>query len=109
MMDLSESGFRARCEARVQAGSAVSLDIPGVGVVEALVEWQRGQQLGARFFQPIDLSRCAWTLRERHHALAELLVERAQAKRAGRRRAEGQLRRQILDALPMQKVTSTGA
>ena len=109
MMDLSESGFRARCEARVQAGSAVSLEIPGIGAVEALVEWQRGQQLGARFFQPIDLKLCAWTLRERHHALAELLVERAQAKRAGRRLAESQLRRQILGALPMQKVNPAGS
>jgi hypothetical protein len=109
MMDLSESGFRARCDARVRPGSSVSLDIPGVGSVEAQVEWQRGEQLGARFFLPIDLSLCAWTLRERQHALAELLVERAQAKRAGRQLAEGQLRRQILDALPMHKINPAGA
>ena len=109
MIDLSEGGFRARCEARVPVGSAVSLDIPGLGAVEALVEWQRGQQLGARFFQPIDLAGCGWTLRERHHALAELLVERAQAQRAGRPRAESELRRQILAGLPMQKVHPAGA
>jgi hypothetical protein len=109
MVDLSGSGFRARCEARVPPGSCVSLEIPGVGSVDAQVEWQRGQQLGARFFVPIDLSRCAWTLSERRHALAELRVERAQAKRAGRSLAEGQLRRQILDALPMQKGNPAGA
>ena len=103
MLDLSENGFRARCEARVQPGGAVSLEIPGLGPVEAQVEWQRGQQFGARFFAPIDLSTCSWTLRERHHILAELLVERAQARQAGRRMAEGQLRQKILEGLPIHK------
>jgi hypothetical protein len=103
MLDLSANGFRARCEARVQPGGAVSLEIPGLGAVEAQVEWQRGPHFGARFFVPIDLAACTWTLSERQHALAELLVERAQAKQAGRRMAEGQLRKQILAALPIQK------
>ena len=103
MLDLSTNGFRASCDARLLPGSAVSIDIPGVGAVDAQVEWQRGRTFGARFFVPIDLAACAWTLRERRHALAELLVERAQAKQAGRDRAERQLRRQILTALPMQK------
>lgn len=103
MLDLSASGFRAECEARVQPGGSVSLDVPGIGAVEAQVEWQRGSQFGARFFAPIELRRCQWTFRERHQALARLLVERAAAKRAGRRDAEGQLRREILSALPMRK------
>lgn len=103
MLDLSSAGFRAECEARVQPGGSVSLDIPGIGAVEAQVEWQRGDQFGARFFAPIELKRCHWTFRQRHHALARLLVERAAAKRAGRRAAEGQLRREILSALPIRK------
>jgi hypothetical protein len=103
MVDLSSSGFRAECEARVKPGGSVSLDVPGIGAVEAQVEWQRGGQFGARFFAPIELKSCQWTFRERHHALARLLVERAAAKRAGRRGAEGQLRREILSALPMRK------
>jgi hypothetical protein len=103
MLDLSASGFRAECEARVRPGGSVSLDVPGIGAVEAQVEWQRGDQFGARFFAPIDLKSCQWTFRERHHALARLLVERAAAKRAGRRGAEGHLRREILAALPMRK------
>jgi hypothetical protein len=103
MLDLSAAGFRAECEARVQPGGSVSLDIPGIGAVEAQVEWQRGDQFGARFYAPIEVRRCQWTFRERHHALARLLVERAAAKRAGRRGAEGQLRREILSALPMRK------
>jgi hypothetical protein len=103
MLDLSESGFRAECEARVRPGGSVSLDVPGIGSVEAQVEWQRGDQFGARFFAPIELRSCQWTFRERHNALARLLVERAAAQRSGRRGAEVQLRRDILSALPMRK------
>jgi hypothetical protein len=103
MLDLSASGFRAECEARVKPGGSVSLDVPGIGSVDAQVEWQRAGQFGARFFAPIDIGRCQWTFRDRHHTLARLLVERAAAKRAGRSGAEGQLRREILTALPMRK------
>jgi hypothetical protein len=103
MLDLSASGFRAQCEARVKPGGSVSLDVPGIGPVDAQVEWQRGDQFGARFFSPIELRRCGWTFRERHEALARLLIERAAANRVGRRGAEAQLRREILSALPMRK------
>jgi hypothetical protein len=103
MLDLSVDGFRAQCEARVQPGGSVSLDVPGIGAVEAQVEWQRGGEFGARFYAPIELQRCQWTFRQRHHTLARLLVERAAARRAGRRAAEVQLRRDILSALPIQK------
>lgn len=103
MLDMSSTGFRAHCEARVRPGSAVSLDIPGIGAVEAQVEWQRGDEFGARFYGELELERCGWTLKERNNALARLLVERAAAKRAGRGAAESQLRRRILSALPMHK------
>jgi len=103
MLDLSASGFRAECEARVKPGGSVSLDVPGIGSVDAQVEWQRDGQFGARFFAPIELKSCQWTFPERHHTLARLLVERAAAKRAGRRSAESQIRREILSALPMRK------
>ena len=78
--------------------------MPGIGAVEAQVEWQRGDQFGARFFAPIELETLPVDLPpSAHHALARLLVERAAAKRAGRRGAERQLRREILSALPMRK------
>ena len=103
MLDLSESGFRAECEARVKRGGSVSLDVPGIGQVEAQVEWQRGDQFGARFFAPIELDCCQWAFPDRNRTLARLLVERAAAKRAGRRGAEVQLRRDILASLPVRK------
>jgi hypothetical protein len=108
MLDLSELGFRASCEARLQVGSCVSLEIPGVGPVDAQVEWQRGGEFGARFLTPIDLSHCDWTLGQRHKALAHLLVQRARAQKAGRGGAEAQLRREILSALPMRRQGGAG-
>ena len=83
MLDLSTSGFRAECEARVQPGSRVSLDIPGIGAIDAQIAWQRGDRIGARFFTSIELARCQWALRERQPTLARLLVERAGRSRPG--------------------------
>ena len=103
MLDLSPLGFRARCDARLQPGSGVSLEIPGIGAVEAQVEWQRGDEFGAHFYTEIDLDRCDWTLGDRAHPLAQLLVQRAQAKAAGRGGAEAQIRQRILQTLPMRK------
>src|SRR3954447_15447474 len=77
MVDLSELGFRAACEARLQRGGCVSLGIPRYGSVEAQGEWQRGDQFGPRFMVPIPLDRCEWSVGDRQRALARLLVERA--------------------------------
>ena len=103
VLDVSPLGFRADCEARLQAGSAVTLEVPGLGSVEAQVEWQRGNQLGARFFTPIDLDRCEWRLGDQPNPLAQMLVQRAQALTAGRGRAEAHIRRRILESLPIRK------
>jgi hypothetical protein len=105
MVDLSRLGFRAQCEARLQSGSCVSLEIPGIGPVEAQVEWRRGEDFGARFLSPIDLDRCLWTPVERDSVLAQLLVECT--SRADRGTAERRLRRQIL-SMPMHPRGSAG-
>ena len=101
MIDISESGFRARCEAKLQRGGLVTLDVQGIGSVEAQVEWQRGDTFGARFIVPIDIARCSWTPKERESVLAQLLIDRAAALRAGRTQAERRLRQRILNTLPM--------
>jgi len=103
MLDISPLGFRAQCEARLQPGGTVTLDIPGLGGVEAQVEWQRGTEFGARFFLPIELERSGWQVGESENPLAQLLVQRAQAMAAGRGGAEAQIRRRILETLPMRK------
>jgi hypothetical protein len=101
MIDLSESGFRASCDARLQRGGLVTLEVQGVGAVEAQVEWQRGDTFGARFVAPIDMEKCSWTPTERESVLAQLLIDRAAARQAGRLNAERRLRQRILNTLPM--------
>jgi hypothetical protein len=101
MIDISESGFRASCDARLQRGGLVTLDVQGIGSVDAQVEWQRGDTFGARFILPIDIGKCSWTATERESVLAQLLIDRAAARRAGRMNAERRLRQRILNTLPM--------
>lgn len=108
VVDISACGFRARCEARLAVGSGVSIDVPGIGAVDAQVEWQRGGSFGARFYRAIDLDRCEWRFADRPNPLARLLVERAAARAAGREGAEGAIRRQILQALPVRKIKIAG-
>jgi hypothetical protein len=59
--DLSQTGFMAECADPVAIGSAVSLDVPGVGPVHAQVRWQIGGRMGGMFLDPISLSKCEWT------------------------------------------------
>ncbi|HEX8064343.1 MAG TPA: PilZ domain-containing protein [Allosphingosinicella sp.] len=59
--DVSTSGFMAQCSEPVRIGSYVSLDVPGVGPVNAQVRWQLGDRMGGLFVDPISLHRCEWT------------------------------------------------
>jgi hypothetical protein len=59
--DLSTSGFMAECLRPVLIGSFVSLDLPGIGPVNAQVRWQVGGRLGGKFLDSISLRRCDWT------------------------------------------------
>ena len=59
--NVSTAGFMAECAAPVRIGSYVSLDIPGIGPVEAQVRWQIGLRMGGMFLDPISLGRCEWT------------------------------------------------
>ncbi|HEY0313493.1 MAG TPA: hypothetical protein VGC56_13470 [Allosphingosinicella sp.] len=103
MADISELGFRAGCEARLQAGALISLEVPGIGPVEAQVEWQRGNEFGARFLAPLPIDRCTWTVEAENGPLASLLFQRAGAHQVGRHGADAELRRRILAALPVRK------
>ncbi len=59
--DVSQRGFMAECAEPVRIGSFVSLDVPGVGSVQAQVRWQVGRRMGGMFRDPISLNRCEWT------------------------------------------------
>jgi len=103
MADISELGFRAACEARLPVGGPVTLDVPGIGSVDAQVEWQRGGEFGARFLSPVPLDRCGWSLADGGATLASLLYQSAGANQIGRHGADAALRRRILAALPVRK------
>jgi hypothetical protein len=62
--NLSPCGFRAECQTPVLIGSYVSLDVPGIGPVQAQVRWQIGSKMGGMFLDPISLARCEWTAEE---------------------------------------------
>jgi hypothetical protein len=59
--NLSSAGFMAECAQPVLIGSYVTLDVPGIGAVQAQVRWQIGSQMGGMFLDPISLARCEWT------------------------------------------------
>ena len=59
--DVSTRGFMAECQDPVAIGSAVSLDVPGIGAVHAQVRWQIGTRMGGLFLDPISLEQCEWT------------------------------------------------
>ena len=59
--NLSSCGFMAECQTPVLIGSYVSLDVPGIGPVQAQVRWQIGSKMGGMFLDPISLSHCEWT------------------------------------------------
>jgi hypothetical protein len=61
VQNVSSAGFMAECAEPVRIGSYVSLDIPGIGPVEAQVRWQIGSKMGGMFLDPISLNRCEWT------------------------------------------------
>ena len=61
MVDISAEGFRATGEISFRIGAFLSLQVPGIGWVEATIVWQNLGHFGAKFIFPIDLAHCAWT------------------------------------------------
>ncbi len=61
LRDVSSSGFMVECNQPVLIGSYLSLDLPGIGPVNAQVRWQVGSRMGGMFLDPISLSQCEWT------------------------------------------------
>lgn len=53
LLDLSESGFRMQCGARLHVGQTVGVNLPRWGEVEAEIVWRNNDEYGARFETPI--------------------------------------------------------
>jgi hypothetical protein len=59
--DISTLGLKGACDDALAIGSLVTVDIPGIGPVDAEVKWQLAGVFGAMFLEPIDLKRCEWS------------------------------------------------
>ena len=70
VQNVSSAGFMAECAEPVRIGSFVSLQIPGIGPVQAQVRWQIGVRMGGMFLDPISLGRCEWTAEKSKAAAA---------------------------------------
>jgi hypothetical protein len=103
LLECSETGFRAACEASVRIGTLVTLEIAGLGPVRAHVAWCRSGQLVGRFCEPLDLDRARFLSINESAMLARLLKERSAAYLSGRADEESRLRRRIRNALPVRK------
>ena len=101
VLDISPRGFMAACSARVMIGGPVSVEIPGMGRLNAHVTWRRGDKFGARFDTQIDLAQLPWEPVGDQGELGRLLVQRVEAREAGEVGHELELRRKILAGLPV--------
>lgn len=53
ILDLSMTGFRGETAFTLRPGSTVWITLPGLQGLEATIAWQRGEQVGAAFRQPL--------------------------------------------------------
>jgi hypothetical protein len=103
LIDCSETGFRAHCEARVCKYDEVTLELPELGAIKASVAWASGQEFGARFLAPIPIERVPLTPAGDQQVLARLLVQRASAHKSMLWEHEERLRGEIARKLPVQR------
>ena len=103
LVDCSDTGFRAECDARVRVCDEVTLELPGIEPAKAYVIWCSGREFGARFFAPVPVDAAALTAAAPQQVLARLLVQRATAQKSQLWEQEGRLRREIARTLPIQR------
>jgi hypothetical protein len=56
IVNTSQSGFMARCEAACVEGDRLRVDLPQIGNVVAEVRWALGGRLGCRLERPLGLA-----------------------------------------------------
>jgi hypothetical protein len=54
--DLSTKGFRVRWQYRVEPGTRVWITLPKLGILPAIVRWNREFELGCQFESPLHPS-----------------------------------------------------
>ena len=59
LINLSSHGFMGECPSGVPLRSRVSLELPGLGPLQACVRWAVGRRVGGRFDTPLDETQLA--------------------------------------------------
>lgn len=108
LIECTAHDFRAAGEVNLRVGARVTLDLPGVGPVTALVAWRNAGQFVGVFDEPIDLARTSFLSLNREAVLARLLTERAAAHAKGKDAEERELRSRILTGLPVRRSEESG-
>ena len=103
LIDCSDTGFRAECDARVRVCDEVTLEVPGIGPAKAYVIWCSDREFGARFLSPVPIDAATLTAAAPQQVLARLLVQRATAQKSQLWDQEERLRAQIARTLPIQR------
>lgn len=57
IQNISSDGCMGACTVPVAEGSWIGIDLPGYGIVHALVRWCEHGELGCRFRRSIDFAR----------------------------------------------------
>lgn len=57
LRNISTFGFMGECAGELPVGSAVAVELPGVGTARGLVRWTIGAKVGGSFTGKIDLDR----------------------------------------------------
>ena len=55
LRNISTLGFMGECNGELPVGSAVAVELPGVGIARALVRWTIGAKIGGSFNIKVDL------------------------------------------------------
>ena len=55
--NLSANGFMAKCGGELAANTWLGVELPGCGIVRALVRWAEDGEVGCQFRKPIELDK----------------------------------------------------
>ncbi|MFL6830089.1 MAG: PilZ domain-containing protein [Sphingomicrobium sp.] len=55
ILDVSGRGFRLRCRKELEPGTEVTLEVPKLAPVRAIIRWTSGKDAGGVFAEPVAL------------------------------------------------------
>ena len=56
--DLSFTGFKGETDVNLKRGDLISVSLPNIGLVRAIVKWRTERRIAAQFQRPVDVRVC---------------------------------------------------